>query len=90
MSIILTIIVGALIGWIASRLMGRHEGFLGSVAIGIIGSFIGTFISSLTTGSSSSYLSFSLSGFIWSIIGSVIFVAILNALSHNSHSHHTA
>jgi uncharacterized membrane protein YeaQ/YmgE (transglycosylase-associated protein family) len=89
MSIIVTIIVGAIVGWVASRLMGRKEGFIASVIIGVVGSFIGSFISSFTTGSDKAYLTFSMSGFIWSLIGAVILVAIMNAVSR-SHSHHTA
>ena len=85
MSIIMFIIVGAIIGWIASRLMGREEGFLGSVVIGIVGSFIGSFIASLFRSSGSSYLSLSWSGFIWSLIGAIILVAILNAASSGRH-----
>jgi uncharacterized membrane protein YeaQ/YmgE (transglycosylase-associated protein family) len=88
MSIILIIVIGAIVGWIAAQILGRHEGFMMSAIIGIVGSFIGSLISELTTGSNRAYLSFSVSGLIWSIIGSVILVAIINGVSH-THSHHT-
>lgn len=78
------IILGAVVGWLASRIMGRDEGFFASMAIGIVGSFIGSFISSLMT-SGHSYLSLSWSGFIWSLIGAVILVAIMNAMSGRRH-----
>ena len=51
MSILVIIILGGLVGWIASMIMGREEGLFASIVIGIIGSFIGGFISSLLTGS---------------------------------------
>lgn len=82
MSIIVVIILGGLVGWIASKLMGREEGILMSIVIGIIGSFIGGFISNLLTGSDKSFLAFSWMGLFWSLVGSVILVAIMNVISH--------
>jgi uncharacterized membrane protein YeaQ/YmgE (transglycosylase-associated protein family) len=87
MSIILFIILGAIVGWLASRIMGRDEGIFASIIIGIVGSFIGSFISQLLT-SGQSYLSLSWSGFIWSLIGAIILVAIINAISGQRHRHH--
>ena len=85
MSIIMFIILGAIIGWIASRLMGREEGFFGSMAIGIVGAFIGSLVAQLFRSAGTSYLSLSWSGFIWSLIGAIILVAILNASSGRRH-----
>lgn len=82
MSILVILILGGLVGWIASKLMGREEGILMSIVIGIIGSFIGGFISNLLTGSDKSFLAFSWMGLFWSLVGSVILVAIINAVSH--------
>jgi uncharacterized membrane protein YeaQ/YmgE (transglycosylase-associated protein family) len=82
MSILIAIILGGIVGYIASKLMGREEGAIASVIIGIIGSFIGSFVSQFFTGSDKSFLAFSWMGLFWSLIGSVILVAILNALSH--------
>ena len=86
MSILVAIILGGLVGYIASKIMGRHEGILMSVIIGIVGSFIGSFISSFFTGSDKSFLAFSMTGLIWSLIGSVVLVAILNAISRPRHN----
>lgn len=80
MSIIVFIILGGLVGWIASHLMGRREGVIASVIIGIVGSFIGSLIAQLFTGDRS-YLSLTWSGIIWSLIGAVVLVAIMNAIS---------
>lgn len=85
MSILVIIILGGLVGWIASMIMGRAEGLLASIVIGIIGSFIGGFISSLLTGSDKSFLAFSWMGLFWSLIGSIVLVAIMNAVSHPRH-----
>jgi len=85
MTILTVIIIGAIVGWVASRLMGRDEGFLASILIGIVGSFIGSWVSLLFTGSDRSYLAFSWTGFAWSLIGAVILVAIMNAVSGRRH-----
>ncbi len=87
MSIIITLIVGGLVGYVAARMLGRHEGILISVIIGIVGSFIGGFISTLFSGSDQSYLAFSWVGIFWSLIGSLVLVGIMNALSSRSHHH---
>lgn len=89
MSIIVMLVIGGLVGWAAARMMGRDSGFLASIAIGIIGSFIGGFISTLFTGSDQSVLAFSWVGLFWSLIGSIILVAILNALTSRSRRHHS-
>ncbi|MDB5168971.1 MAG: transglycosylase [Candidatus Saccharibacteria bacterium] len=85
MSLLVAIILGGLVGWIASAIMGRDEGVFASIVIGIIGSFIGSFVSSLFTGSDKSFLAFSWMGLFWSLIGSVILVAIMNAMSRPRH-----
>ncbi|MEO6513326.1 MAG: GlsB/YeaQ/YmgE family stress response membrane protein [Candidatus Saccharimonadales bacterium] len=85
MSIIVAIILGGLVGYIAARMMGREEGILASIVIGIIGSFLGSFISRLFTGSDQAFLSFSWMGLFWSFVGSVVLVAIMNAMSHRHH-----
>lgn len=85
MSILVAIILGGLIGYIASRLLGRDEGVLASIVIGIVGSFIGSFVSRLFTGANQSFLAFSWMGLFWAAIGSLILVAILNAVRKPRH-----
>ena len=85
MSIIVAISLGGLVGYIAARMLGREEGILASIVIGIIGSFLGSFISRLFTGSDQAFLSFSWMGLFWSFIGAVVLVAIMNAMSRRHH-----
>lgn len=87
MSIILFLIIGLIVGWLAAAFTGRQEGVIGSMAIGVVGSIIGGFLSVLITGSNKSYLALSWSGFFWSFIGALILAALLNALQHSSHRH---
>ncbi len=45
MNFILFLIIGAIAGWIAGRVMkGRGFGFIGNLIVGIIGAFIGGFV----------------------------------------------
>ena len=85
--ILLILIVGAIIGWLGAKLTGRSEGILGSLAIGIIGAIIGDWIGMLLGSSNTSFLSFTLVGFIWSLIGAVIFSAILNIFTRRRSTH---
>jgi len=85
MSILIAIILGALVGWIASAIMGRDEGIIASIVIGVVGSIIGSFISMLFTGSDQSALALSWSSLLWSLVGAVILVAIMNAFSGRRH-----
>jgi uncharacterized membrane protein YeaQ/YmgE (transglycosylase-associated protein family) len=88
MTILTVLIIGGLVGWLASTLMGRDEGIMASILIGIVGSFIGSFISGVFIGSDQAYLAFSWRGVFWSLIGSIVLVAILNTMSSRSHTHH--
>jgi uncharacterized membrane protein YeaQ/YmgE (transglycosylase-associated protein family) len=85
MGLIIFIILGAFIGWLASRLVGREGGLLMYILIGIVGSFIGSFVSRMFTGSDNSFLAFDWGGLFWSLIGAIILVAILNLVSGHRH-----
>ena len=44
-SIIVTLIIGALAGWLAGNLMkGKGFGILGNIVVGILGAFVGGFL----------------------------------------------
>jgi uncharacterized membrane protein YeaQ/YmgE (transglycosylase-associated protein family) len=79
------LILGGLVGWAASSMMGRDEGVLMSIIIGVVGSFIGSLVSQLFTGDDRSFLAFSWMGLFWSFLGAVILVAILNAVRRPHH-----
>lgn len=85
MSILITLILGGLIGYVAARMLGRDEGVLMSIVIGIVGAFIGGFVSRLLTGSDQALLALTWPSVIWATIGSLILVAILNAVRKTGH-----
>ncbi len=75
---IITIIVGGIVGWIASIIMRTNAqmGVLANVIVGILGSLLGRWLAAVmglaVTGGVASW--------IVSIVGAVILIAILQAL----------
>jgi uncharacterized membrane protein YeaQ/YmgE (transglycosylase-associated protein family) len=82
MGLILTILLGALVGYVAAHLMGRNEGFIASTVIGIVGAFVGNFISYLIGGGKQAFLALDLSGLLWSLGGALVVVLILNSFQN--------
>ena len=84
MSWIILIIVGAIIGWLASLIMktDAEQGLLWNVIIGIVGSLLGKWIFAdlLGIGSAAAAGSLTLAGVLWGIAGAVILILILKAL----------
>ena len=84
MDLIFTLLVGSLIGWIASMLMrtDAQQGAIANIIVGIIGSFLGRLIFGQMLGLGGAYSagSFSLMGIVWGIVGSAVLIAILKAL----------
>ncbi len=82
--IIMLLIVGLIAGAIARLLVpGRDPiGFLGTIALGVIGSFIGGFLQNLIFYHSLSVTSFHATGIIGSVIGAIILLLILRASGH--------
>jgi len=80
---ILIIIVGALIGWLASRLMNTDEqqGALANIGIGIVGSLLGGWLFGgvLGIGSATTAGALSIWGIIWGVVGAVVLIALLKA-----------
>jgi uncharacterized membrane protein YeaQ/YmgE (transglycosylase-associated protein family) len=81
--IVLLIIVGLIAGAVARLLVpGRDPiGILGTIVLGIIGSFIGGFVSTLVEYHTLSVHAFHLTGLIWSIVGAIVLLVLLR-LTH--------
>lgn len=81
LNLIIWLIVGGIIGWIASRIMRRdaQQGIVLNVVVGIVGAMLsGWFISPLLGIGTINQNAFSLSAMIVSLIGAVILLAIVN------------
>lgn len=78
MDLIVTLIIGGIVGWLASILMGTNAqmGILANVLVGVVGSFVGHAIANaLHLGPRGSIASW-----VISILGAALLIAVLNAL----------
>lgn len=81
MGLILWIVFGALIGWVASMIMGTEaqQGALGNIILGVVGALVGGFVSTMfgypgVTG-------FNLYSTVIALIGALIVVGIGRAVA---------
>ncbi len=79
MSVIVTLIIGAVVGWLASLLMKTNSqmGSIANIVVGIIGAGLGHWLA----GALGIVAAGSVGAWIISIIGAVILLAILKALN---------
>jgi uncharacterized membrane protein YeaQ/YmgE (transglycosylase-associated protein family) len=84
MGIILYIIFGALVGWIASIIMGRNaeQGALGNIIVGILGAFVGSMIARAF--GANGVTGFNLSSFLVALLGAVLLLFIYNMFRRSS------
>ncbi len=80
MSIVGWIIIGGLAGWIASMLVGRREGCLTNIIVGIVGALVGGFGYAELTGVPF-IAQFSLGTLVVAVIGAVVVLVVLGALT---------
>ncbi|HEX7781299.1 MAG TPA: GlsB/YeaQ/YmgE family stress response membrane protein [Sphingobium sp.] len=82
MGIILWLIIGGVVGWLASMIMrtDAQQGILLNIVVGIVGAFIGGLI--FNGGTINQVLT--VNSFIVSLIGAVILLAIVNLVRRGS------
>ena len=85
MEIIIWIIAGGLVGWIASMIMGTdaRQGALANIVVGIIGAFLGGLAMGLF--GKSGVTGFNLYSIVVAIIGACIALGIYRAVSGRGH-----
>jgi uncharacterized membrane protein YeaQ/YmgE (transglycosylase-associated protein family) len=78
MSWIITLIIGGIVGWLASIVMKTNAqmGMIANVAVGIVGSFLGSWVAGLLGLSAKG----GILGFLISIAGAVLLIFVLRAL----------
>jgi uncharacterized membrane protein YeaQ/YmgE (transglycosylase-associated protein family) len=81
MNLIIWLLVGGLVGWVASMLVGGPGGILMDIVVGIVGAFIGGWLLSPYLGAGTINTNdFSLRGLVVSLLGAVILLAVVNLL----------
>ena len=85
MSFIIWLVVGGLIGWVASMIMRTQEGVILNVVVGIVGAMLGGWLLAPMLGTGTINQSdFSVSSLLVSLLGAVILLAIVNLFRRGS------
>jgi len=74
---IVVIIVGAIIGWVASKIMRTRQGLLVDIIVGIVGALLAGLLFGRATLASGSFDVVSL---LWSLLGAVILLAVFKLI----------
>jgi uncharacterized membrane protein YeaQ/YmgE (transglycosylase-associated protein family) len=81
---IVVLLVGALIGWLASLVMKTdgQQGAIANILIGIFGAALGRWLFGdvLNIGGAQVAGAFSFTGLLWGVIGAAILIVVLKAL----------
>ncbi len=74
--IIVWLIVGGIVGWLASLIMrtDAQQGILLNIVVGIVGAFL----AGLIVGGGSINNNITIESFLWSLLGAVVLLAIVN------------
>lgn len=75
MGIIIWLVIGAVVGWLAGMIMRDNNGILMNIVVGIVGAFIG---GALFARGNINEAPLSIEAFIVSLVGAVILLAIVN------------
>jgi uncharacterized membrane protein YeaQ/YmgE (transglycosylase-associated protein family) len=89
MSFILWLIVGGLLGWVASMIMGTNDkqGILLNVIVGIVGAFLGGLLLAPLFGTGTiNQGDFSIASLLVSLVGAVVLLAIVNFFRRRRHA----
>ena len=82
LGIILWLIVGGVVGWLASIIMrtDAQQGILLNIVVGIVGAFL----AGLIVGGGSINEAITIESFLWSLLGAVVLLAIVNLVRRGS------
>ncbi len=82
MGILIWIIVGAIAGFVASKVLtGRGMGLLWDIVVGILGAFLGGWLAGLV-GMPVATGTFTVGGLVAAFVGAVILLVVFRALTH--------
>lgn len=83
MNLLIWLVIGGLLGWVASMFMGTNgrQGIILNVVVGIVGAVLGGWLLSGVFGSSTiNQGNFSMSGLFVSLLGAIVLLAIVKLL----------
>jgi uncharacterized membrane protein YeaQ/YmgE (transglycosylase-associated protein family) len=88
MGIIVWLVMGGIVGWIASMIMGNNarQGIILNVVVGIVGAMLGGWLIGPLLGAGSINDGITVMSFVVSLIGAVLLLAILNLFRRDSTS----
>ena len=78
MGIFIWIVFGALVGWVASMVMGTKGGLLWDILIGIVGASIGGFIMSFL--GYGDFNGFNINSFLVALLGACVLIGTIKAI----------
>jgi len=83
MGLIIWLIIGGVVGWLASLIMrtDAQQGLLLNIVVGIVGAFIGGLI---FTGGTINQAPLSVEAFLVSLVGAVVLLGIVNLVRRGS------
>jgi uncharacterized membrane protein YeaQ/YmgE (transglycosylase-associated protein family) len=87
MGILVFIIVGAIAGFVASKVLtGKGMGLIWDIVVGILGAFLGGWLASLV-GLPVSTGTFTVGGILAAFVGAIILLVVFRALTHRGMIH---
>lgn len=86
MGIIIWLVMGGVVGWVASLIMGTdgQQGIILNIVVGIVGALIGGWLIGPLLGAGSINDGISVMSFVVSLIGAVILLGILSLFQRRS------
>lgn len=80
MNLIIWLIVGGIVGWLASIVMKRdgQQGIILNIVVGIVGALLAGYIISPLVGIGTINSGFSLGSFLVSLVGAIVLLALVN------------
>lgn len=74
MYIILWLLFGAVVGWLAGIIMNDSKSLVMNIIVGIVGSLLGSWIASALF--NKSFSDFSIEGLLFSVLGAIVLIVI--------------
>lgn len=77
MNLLITLIIGGIVGWLASIVMKTNAqmGLIANVVVGVVGAFIGSWLAGLVGLAATGVVSF-----VFAVIGAMVLIGVLKAV----------